>query len=90
MPNPSEYGVIELKGDRVAKIQEKPSARNTAEAWVNTGIYVLDEQVFRAIDETSRSKRNEYELTASLQRLLDQGQEIKADDNRSRRLDGCW
>lgn len=78
MPNPSEYGVIELKGDRVAKIQEKPFARNTAEAWVNTGIYVLDEQVFRAIDETSRSKRNEYELTASLQRLLDQGQEIKA------------
>jgi bifunctional UDP-N-acetylglucosamine pyrophosphorylase/glucosamine-1-phosphate N-acetyltransferase len=78
MPNPSEYGVIELKGDRVARIQEKPSARNTAEAWVNTGIYVLDEQVFRAIDKTSRSKRNEYELTTSLQRLLDQGQEIKA------------
>jgi len=78
MPNPSDYGVIELKGDRVAKIQEKPSTRNTAEAWVNTGIYVLDEEVFQAIDETSRSKRNEYELTTSLQRLLDHGQEIKA------------
>lgn len=78
MPNPSDYGVIELKGDRVAKIREKPSTRNTAEAWVNTGIYVLDEEVFQAIDETSRSKRNEYELTTSLQRLLDHGQEIKA------------
>jgi len=78
MPNPSEYGVVELKGDRVTRIHEKPSGRNTAEAWVNTGIYVLDEQVFRAIEETSRSKRNEYELTASLQRLLDQGRDIKA------------
>ncbi len=78
MPNPSEYGVVELKGDSVAKIQEKPPLRNTAEAWVNSGIYVLDEQVFRAIDETSRSKRNEYELTASLQRSIDQGHEIKA------------
>lgn len=78
MPNPSEYGVVELKGDRVARVQEKPSKRKTVEAWVNTGIYVLDDQVFRAIEETSRSKRNEYELTSSLQRLIDQGQDIKA------------
>jgi len=78
MPNPSEYGVVELKGDRVVRIHEKPSGRKTTEAWVNTGMYVLDDQVFRAIEETSRSKRNEYELTASLQRLLDQGQDIRA------------
>jgi len=78
MLNPSEYGVVELKGDRVVRIHEKPSRRNTEEAWVNTGIYVLDEQVFRAIEKTSRSKRYEYELTVSLQRLLDQGQDIKA------------
>ncbi len=78
MPNSSQFGAVELKGDRVTRIHEKPSGRNTAETWVNTGIYVLDEQVFRAIEETARSKRNEYELTSSLQRLLDQGQEVKA------------
>jgi bifunctional UDP-N-acetylglucosamine pyrophosphorylase/glucosamine-1-phosphate N-acetyltransferase len=78
MPNPSEYGVVELKGDRVVRIHEKPSGRKATEAWVNTGMYVLDDQVFQAIEETSRSKRNEYELTASLQRLLDQGQDIRA------------
>lgn len=78
MPNPSEYGVVELNGDRVARVQEKPSKRKTVEAWVNTGIYVLDDQVFRAIEETSRSKRNEYELTTSLQRLIDRGQDVKA------------
>jgi bifunctional UDP-N-acetylglucosamine pyrophosphorylase/glucosamine-1-phosphate N-acetyltransferase len=78
MLSPSEYGVVELKGDRVARIHEKPSGRNTPEAWVNTGIYVLDDQVFRAIEGTSRSQRNEYELTTSLQRLIDQGQDMRA------------
>ncbi len=78
MPNPSEYGVVELKGDRVVRVQEKPAKRTTVEAWVNAGIYVLDDQVFRAIEETSWSKRNEYELTTSLQRLIDNGQDIKA------------
>jgi bifunctional UDP-N-acetylglucosamine pyrophosphorylase/glucosamine-1-phosphate N-acetyltransferase len=76
--NPSEYGVVELKGDRVIRIREKPSARLTREAWVNSGIYVLDGDIFRSIKETSRSRRSEYELTASLQRLIEEGQEIKA------------
>ena len=76
--NPSEYGIVELKGDRVTRIREKPSAKFTHEAWVNSGIYVLDYDIFRSIKETSPSRRSEYELTASLQRLIEEGQEIKA------------
>jgi bifunctional UDP-N-acetylglucosamine pyrophosphorylase/glucosamine-1-phosphate N-acetyltransferase len=76
--NPSEYGVVELKGDRVTRIHEKPSPKVPREAWVNSGIYVLDFDIFRSIKETPLSRRSEYELTASLQRLIEEGKEIKA------------
>jgi bifunctional UDP-N-acetylglucosamine pyrophosphorylase/glucosamine-1-phosphate N-acetyltransferase len=78
VPNPSEYGVVKLSGDTLAEIREKPSTKPKAGGWVNTGIYVLDDRVFRAIGKTSRSRRNEYELTSALQRMLDEGEEIKA------------
>jgi bifunctional UDP-N-acetylglucosamine pyrophosphorylase/glucosamine-1-phosphate N-acetyltransferase len=76
--DPSQYGVVELKGDKVTKIHEKPKRKPTRDAWVNSGIYVLDGDVFPSVRGTSRSRRNEYELTASLQRLIEEGQEIKA------------
>lgn len=77
IPTPSEYGVVKLEADRVARIVEKPE-RGLAEGWINTGIYVLDEEVFQAIDGTSVSKRREYELTSSLQRIIDEGKQLKA------------
>ena len=76
--NPSDYGVIEITGDRVKRIHEKPSARTVDEAWVNSGIYVLDSSIFQSIKGTSRSRRREFELTTSLQRLVDEGREVKA------------
>jgi len=77
IPAPSEYGVVKLEADRIARIVEKPE-RGLAEGWINTGIYVLDEEVFQAIDKTGVSKRREYELTSSLQRIIDEGKELKA------------
>jgi UDP-N-acetylglucosamine diphosphorylase/glucosamine-1-phosphate N-acetyltransferase len=74
--NPSEFGVVTLRGERLAAIREKPSKSTQSEGWVNSGIYVLDEEVFRAIEKTPKSQRAEYELTSSLQYLLDHGGEI--------------
>jgi len=76
--NPTEFGVVELAGDRLARINEKPTGKMLTEGWVNTGIYVLDGEVFNAIDKTAASKRAEYELTTSLQHLLDEGKEIRS------------
>ena len=75
--NPSEYGLVELDGDKLIKIAEKPLSRAKPAGWVNTGIYVLDDEVFRAIERTKVSKRAEYELTTSLQHVLDAGSEVK-------------
>jgi len=76
--NPSEYGVVEIEGDHVTRIREKPVAKVGREAWINSGIYVLDADIFRSIRSTPPSKRREYELTTSLQRIINEGQQVKA------------
>ena len=76
--DPSGYGVVDLKGEKLAGIREKPQKSRQRPAWINSGIYVLDDEVFRAIEKTGKSKRAEYELTSSLQKLLDEGKEIRA------------
>ena len=40
---------------------------------VNTGLYLLTRDIFDAIDDTRLSRRGEYELTDSLQLLIDRG-----------------
>jgi len=74
----SQYGVVEVRGDNLTRIREKPSVNVKGEGWINTGIYVLDRDIFRSIRGTGRSKRAEYELTSSLQHLIDEGKEVKA------------
>src|SRR5208337_749911 len=74
--NPSEYGAVTLHGERLAAICEKPSKSRQSEGWVNSGIYILDKEVFDAIGKTSKSQRAEYELTSSLQHLIDEGKEV--------------
>lgn len=78
VPDQSQYGVVGIRGDTVTRIQEKPAGKHRGQGWVNTGIYVLDRDIFRSIKITGRSTRREYELTSSLQRLIDEGKEVKA------------
>jgi bifunctional UDP-N-acetylglucosamine pyrophosphorylase/glucosamine-1-phosphate N-acetyltransferase len=75
--NPADFGLVRLDGNRLTKISEKPGRSRPSEGWVNTGIYVLDDEVFEAVQKTPVSRRAEYELTTSLQYLLDQGKEIR-------------
>ena len=67
----SELGVVEIEGDKIIRIYEKIA--NPPSNLVNTGIYLLTEQVFPAIDKTRESPRGEYELTESLQILMNEG-----------------
>ena len=67
MANASEYGLIELEGDRLVRIVEKPSRKAKPEGWVNAGIYVLDNQTFAAIERTRISKRAEADLRRMLE-----------------------
>ncbi len=62
-------GVVETDGDRVVRIYEKmaqPSSRTA-----NAGLYLLTTDIFDAVSRTERSPRGEYEITDSLQLMID-------------------
>ncbi len=71
---PQQYGVIEVKGDKVVRIVEKPKKPVTKLA--NLGIYGFDPVIFDAIDITLLSSRGEYEITDSIQILVDQNHHV--------------
>ncbi|VVB85951.1 Bifunctional protein GlmU [uncultured archaeon] len=71
--DPGQYGVLYVKGNRISRIVEKPEIPESDLA--NAGIYVFSHAIFDAIENTGPSVRGEYEITDSIQFLLDSGYE---------------
>jgi len=61
VPDPERFGVAELAGDRVVRIEEKP--KRPKSSYAVTGIYMYDARVFSIIDGLTPSGRNELEIT---------------------------
>jgi glucose-1-phosphate thymidylyltransferase len=59
--HPEAFGVPELKGNRVVKIEEKPKKPKSNYAVI--GIYFYDATVFQVIQTLKRSDRGELEIT---------------------------
>lgn len=72
--NPSEFGVLEVRNGRVLRIIEKPRKPSTNLA--NAGVYVFSPSIFDAIKRTKLSIRKEYEITDSLQSMIDEGADV--------------
>jgi len=73
-----DLGVVELSEGRVVHIYEKtekpPSQR------VNAGLYLFTPNIFEAISETTKSVRGEYEITDSLQLMIDKGYYVAGEE----------
>jgi bifunctional UDP-N-acetylglucosamine pyrophosphorylase/glucosamine-1-phosphate N-acetyltransferase len=69
--NPSDFGVLETENSRVVRIIEKP--KNPPTNLANAGIYLFRQSIFDFIDRTQVSVRNEFEITDSIQMLIDSG-----------------
>ncbi|MDY6931618.1 MAG: bifunctional sugar-1-phosphate nucleotidylyltransferase/acetyltransferase [Halobacteriota archaeon] len=69
------FGVVEANGSFVKRIIEKPKD-DTENCLVNAGIYVFERSIFTAIEETPLSERDEYEITDSLQSMIDDGIDV--------------
>ena len=71
VPDPERFGVPELKGDRIVKIEEKPKEPKTNYAVI--GIYLYDASVFDVIKTLEPSHRGELEITDVNNRYIEKG-----------------
>ena len=66
-----DFGVVELREGKVVHIYEKVAKSPSHMA--NAGLYLFTPAILDAISQTLKSPRGEYEITDSLQLLIDQG-----------------
>jgi len=66
--NPTEYGIVELKGKHVVKIYEKMD--HPLSNVINAGIYHFNKYIFDFIQKTEKSPRGEFEITDSINMLV--------------------
>lgn len=71
VPNPSDYGVLNIVDGYLKNILEK--VPNPPSNLINAGIYLLPFEVFSACKRIPLSPRNEYELTDAITLLISEG-----------------
>jgi len=80
--DPERFGVPDIDGDRIVRIDEKPT--HPASRYAVTGIYMYDQNVFDIIKTLKPSKRGELEITDVNNAYINQGK-MQYDI-----LDGWW
>ena len=80
--HPEWYGVVELDGQRVKRIVEKP--KEPVSDLIAIGLYMYDPQVFELIRRCTPSDRGELEITDVNNFYIDKGQ------MRHQLVDGWW
>lgn len=68
--DPSQYGAFALDGDYIKKVVEKPLKGKEPSKYANVGIYIFPHGVFKYIEETQESPRREYEITDTMQLMI--------------------
>ena len=75
VPNPQDFGVAELDGDRVTNLEEKPQSPRSNLALV--GVYMFTPEIFRSARAIAPSGRGELEITDAIQDLVDRGLRVE-------------
>jgi glucose-1-phosphate thymidylyltransferase len=83
VPDPGNYGVAELDGDRIVRLVEKPEDPPSDLALV--GVYMFGPPIFEAAKAIEPSGRGEFEITDAIQWLIDGGRRVE-----SHRVSGWW
>ena len=66
--NPEEFGVVEIVGNKIKSIQEKPT--NPKSDYIAVGLYLFDNLCFEYIKSIQKSDRGEYEITSLIEKYL--------------------
>ena len=79
----SRYGRFEIRNGKVVSVKEK--AGQAVPGFINAGVYLFPREVFGYIEKTPLSLRKEYEVTDTIQMMIDEGLDFTAYE-----LQGFW
>ena len=83
VPDARPYGVVELDGDRIVSIEEKPAHPKSNLALI--GIYLFTAKIHPIIARLTPSARGELEITEAIWQLLRSGATVRVE-----RVRGWW
>ena len=78
--DPSQYGAFGLDGEFITKVVEKPEPGTEPSKYANVGVYIFPASVFSYIERTPLSPRDEYEITDTMQLMIDDGLSVRKHD----------
>ena len=81
--HPERFGTVEVKGNRVVKLVEKPKVPTSNLAMV--GVYILRPSVFESIGSLKPSWRGELEIVDAYQDMVNRGMRVEAAE-----IEGWW
>ncbi|WP_439026686.1 sugar phosphate nucleotidyltransferase [Haloarchaeobius sp. DT45] len=70
---PSSYGVVDIDGDLVVDLTEKPRATETPSGIINAGVYRFDTTVFDHLRNCESGSDGELGITSAIERYIDEG-----------------
>jgi len=79
----SRYGRFEIKNDKVVSVTEK--ATESTPSFINAGVYLFPREIFKWVQKTPLSPRKEYEITDTIQMMINEGWRFTAYE-----LKGFW
>jgi len=65
------YGKFEIRDGKLISVREKPE--ESTSGFINPGVYIFPKEIFKLIEETPLSPRKEYEITDTIQMMIDRG-----------------
>jgi len=79
----SRYGRLEIKDGKLVSVKEK--AVEKTPGFINAGVYLFPREIFELIEKTPLSPRKEYEITDTIQMMINGGWRFTAYE-----LKGFW